>query len=112
MKTSVVKLLLFALFFGTLSGVMIAVLLSTFIPDFYTEWAGSLVCRGRVEFMTLKRAYFCYTSANDYYNLGDAMFWAVFKRLVLPAVTVCFVFVIGLIKLGEFFHKHRAAAGF
>ena len=112
MKTGVFKLLFFALFFGTLSGVMLAVLISIFLPEVYTDWAGRLVCPGRIEYMTLKRTYFCYTSANDYYNLGDAMFWAVFKRFVFPAITLCFLLVIGLIKLGEFLYARRAAAGF
>jgi hypothetical protein len=95
------RALIFALFFGTLSGVMAAVLLGVFVPDLYNEWAGSLVCPGRLEYMTLKRTYYCYTSPTTYFDLGDAMFWAVFRRAVFPAVMSGFLLFFGFIKLTE-----------
>src|SRR5262245_54724849 len=74
--------LIYAFIFGVLSGVIIAVALSVFIPEFYTEWAGSLVCSGKVEYVTFKQTYYCYVSPNNALDIGNAMFWAVFKRFV------------------------------
>ena len=101
MSKRIFKTLLLAGIFGSLSGLMVAVLLGVFIPEFFNEWTGKLVCGGRVEYMPLKRTYFCYTSANDYYDLGDAMFWAVFNRFVLPALTVGFLMMLGFMLLTE-----------
>jgi len=40
------------------------------------------------------------------------MFWAVFKRFILPAVAACFFLTIGFVKLGEFLYQRKEAAGF
>jgi hypothetical protein len=112
MKTKTLKMLIYALFFGILSGVIVTVALSVFIPQFYTEWSGSLVCPGRIEYVAFKQAYFCYTSPNSFFDVRDAMFWAVFKRLIFPAAAVCFLFALGFVKLAEFLFQRREAAGF
>jgi|SRR5215213_11399093 len=111
-KSRVLITLIYALFFGALSGVIITFALSFFIPEFYTEWAGSFVCSGKIEYVKLKQTYFCYTSPNDYFDLGDAMFWALFKRFIIPAIAVCFLLALGFVKLGEFFYQRKEAAGF
>ena len=104
--------MIYALIFGALSGVVLTVALSVFIPKFYPEWAGSLVCPGRIEYVTFKQTYYCYTAPNSFFDLGSAMYWAVFKRFIAPAVAVCFLLALALIKLGEFLWQRREAAGF
>jgi hypothetical protein len=98
--------------FGTFSGFVVAIALSNFIPQFYTEWAGSLVCPGKVDFVIFKQAYICRTAPNEFFELRDAMFWAIFKRSVLLTLPLCFLLVFGLMKLGEFLWSRREAAGF
>jgi hypothetical protein len=112
MKTVSLKTLLYALAFGILSGIVVTVGLSVFIPKFYPEWAGSLVCPGRIEYVTFKQTYYCYTAPNSSFDLGGAMYWAVFKRFIALAVAVCFLFGLGFVKLGEFLYQRREAAGF
>ena len=112
MKTVSLKTLLYALAFGILSGIVVTVGLSVFIPKFYPEWAGSLVCSGRIEYVTFKQTYYCYTAPNSFFDLGGAMYWAVFKRFIAPAVVVGFIFALGFVKLGEFLYQRREAAGF
>jgi hypothetical protein len=112
MKNGSLKTLLLALAFGVFSGIILAVGLSVFIPEYFTAWAGSLVCPGKIEYVRLKQTYFCYASANDYSDVGDAMFWAIFKRFIFLGVAVCFLFALGFVKLGEFLYKRKDAAGF
>jgi hypothetical protein len=112
MKTRTLTTLLYTLFFGTVTGLILTVALSAFIPQFYTEWAGSLVCAGRVQYVMFKQTYICYTSANNFFDLGDAMYWAVFKRLIFLTVPVGFLLIFGLMKIGVFLYQRRAAAGF
>ena len=102
----------YALVFGALSGAVLTFALSVFVPKFYPEWAGSFVCPGRIEYVIFKQTYYCYTAPNNSFDLGDAMFWAVFKRFIAPAVAVCFLFALGFVKLGEFLYQRREAAGF
>jgi hypothetical protein len=112
MKAGILKTIIFALIFGILSGIVVTVALSVFIPKFYPEWAGSFVCPGRIEYVTFKQTYYCYTAPNASFDLGGAMYWAVFNRFILPAVAVCFLFALGFVKLGEFLWQRRDAAGF
>ena len=112
MKSRRLKTLINTLFFGTFTGIILAVALSQFVPQFFTEWAGSLVCPGRVQYVMFKQTYICYTSANNFFNLGDAMYWAVFKRFILLTVPAGFLFVFGLMKLGTFLYQRKEAAGF
>ena len=112
MKAGILKTVIHALIFGILSGLVLTVALSVFIPQFFPEWAGSLVCTGKIEYVSFKQTYVCYTSANDFFDLRDAMFWAVFKRFIFSAVAVCFLLALGFIKLGEFLWQRREAAGF
>ena len=104
--------LLSTLFFGAFTGVILAVALSTFIPQFYTEWAGSLVCPGKVQYVMFKQTYICYTSTNNFFDLGDAMYWAVFKRFIFLTVPAGFLLIFGLMKLGVFLYQRKDAAGF
>ena len=111
MKAVSLKTVIYALCFGILSGIVVTVALSVFIPKFYPEWAGSFVCPGRIEYVTFKHAYYCYTATNSSFDLDDAMYWAIFKRFIFPAVAVCFLFALGFIKFVEFLWQRREAAG-
>jgi len=112
MRTGKLKNLGYALFFGVLWGFVVAYALAVFVPQFYTEWAGSMVCPGKIEYLSFKQSYYCFTGPNSSFNLGEAMFWAIFKRFILPAVAVCFVLTIGFMKLAVFLYQRKDAAGF
>jgi hypothetical protein len=112
MKTKSLKTLIYALFFGVLSAIIVTFGLSVLIPQFYPEWAGSLVCPGRIEFVSFKQTFYCYTSVNTFFDVRDQMFWAVFKRLIFIDLAVCFLFALGFVKLAEFLYNRRDAAGF
>jgi hypothetical protein len=111
-KTRSLKTLLSTLFFGAGTGLILAVALAQFIPQFYPEWAGRLVCPGRVQYVMFKQTYLCYTSANSFFDLGDAMYWAVFKRFIFLTVPAGFLLIYGLMKLAVFLYQRREAAGF
>jgi hypothetical protein len=64
MRLDLIKKFFYPVFFGSIFGYVFAFGASIFVPQIYTEWAGSLVCPGRVEFLTFKQSYFCFTSAN------------------------------------------------
>ena len=112
MKSWSLKTLAYALLFGILSGVILTFAMSFFIPEFFNEWAGSLVCPGKIEFVRFKQTYYCYTAANTSFDVGSEMFWAVFKRFIFLMVAACFLFALGFVKLGEFLYQRREAAGF
>ena len=112
MNSRSLKTLVNTLFFGAFTGIILAVALAQFIPQFFTEWAGSLVCPGRVQYVMFKQTYLCYTSTNDFFDLGDAMFWAIFKRSIFLTVPAGFLLIFGLMKLGVFLYQRREAAGF
>lgn len=112
MKSSSFKTLFYALFFGILSGITVTVALSVFIPQFFTDWAGSFVCPGRVGFVIFKQSFYCYTSPTSSFDLGDAMFWAIFKRFLFPDIAAGLLFALGFGKAAEFLWQRRAAAGF
>src|SRR5215203_421006 len=112
MKTWSLKTLAYTLLFGIVSGAILTFALSFFIPEFFTDWAGSFVCPGRIEFVRFKQTYYCHTAANASFEVGDAMFRAVFRRFIFLAVPVCFLFALGFVKLGEFLYKRRDEAGF
>ena len=98
--------------FGSFTGITLAVALASFIPQFFPEWAGSLVCPGRVQYVMFKQTYLCYTSTYDFFDLGDAMYWAVLKRAIFPTVPAGWLLVYGLMKLGAYLYQRREAAGF
>jgi len=100
------------LVFGTFTGTILAFALATFVPQFFTEWAGSLVCPGKVQYVMFKQTYLCYTSTYEFFDLGDAMYWAVLKRAIFVTVPAGLLFVFGLMKLGVFLYQRRQAAGF
>lgn len=112
MKLLNLRTVFYALFFGILSGVVVTFALSVFVPQFFPEWAGSLVCPGRVEFVVFKQRFYCYVSQREFFELGDAMFWAVFKRLIIPGLSGAIILALGFVKLVEFLWRRRAAAGF
>jgi|GEM_PF-6957403 len=111
-NSQILKTLVNTIFFGTVTGIILAVALAAFVPQFFTEWAGSLVCPGRVQYVMFKQTYLCYTSTNDFFDLGDAMYWAVFKRSIFLTVPAGFLLIFGLMKLGVFLYQRREAAGF
>ena len=104
--------LIYLLFFGMTAGVILSVGLAAFVPQFYTDSIGKLVCPGKIEFITFKQSYFCFTSANTSFDISDEMFWAVFKRAIIPAIVVSILLGIGFFKAARFLWHRRAAAGF
>lgn len=98
--------------FGAFTGTILAFALAAFVPQFFTEWAGSLVCPGRVQYVMFRQTYLCYTSTYEFFELGDAMYWAVLKRAIFVTVPAGLLFVFGLMKLGAFLYQRREAAGF
>jgi len=106
------KTIIYALIFGALSAVTLTFAMSVFVPKFFPQWTGSLVCEGRIEFVIFKQSYFCFTAPNTSFDIGDAMFWAVFKRFMLPDLALCFLLSLGFVKLAEFAYQRREAAGF
>jgi len=112
MNSRSLKNFIYSLFFGILSGFIVTFALSIFIPNFYTDWAASLVCEGRVEYLSFKQAYYCFTASNISFDIGNLMFWAVFKRIVLIVMPICVLLSFGFTKLAEFAYLRREAAGF
>jgi hypothetical protein len=104
--------LISALFFGIVAGVILSYTISVFVPQFYTESVGKLVCSGKIEYISFKQSYFCFTSANTSFNIDDAMFWVVFKRAILPAIAFATLLGIIFVKTVRFLWRHREAAGF
>ena len=106
------RTLIYALVFGALSGFILTFAAAVFIPKFYPEWAGALVCPGRIEYVTFKQTYYCLTAANSSFDIGNAMFWAVFWRAVLPGFAAGILLALGFVQTAKFLWLRRAAAGF
>lgn len=106
------RTLIYALAFGALSGFILTFASAVFIPKFYTEWAGSLVCPGRIEYVIFKQTYYCVTGANTSFDLGSTMFWAVFRRALLPCIAVGIMLALGFVQTARFLWQRRSAAGF
>ena len=104
--------LIYAIFFGTVAGIVLCAALSVFVPQFYTETVGSLVCPGRIEFITFKQSYYCFTATNTSFDIGNAMYWIVFKRAIVPSIIVSILLAAGFIELVKYLWRHREAAGF
>lgn len=104
--------LIYALIFGVLSGFILTFAAAVFIPQFYTAWAGSLVCEGRTEYVIFKQTYYCVTGANGSFDLGSKMFWAIFWRALLPGIALGVLLVLGFVLTAKFLWRRRAAAGF
>jgi hypothetical protein len=98
--------------FGAFMGIVVAVASATFVPQLFPEWSGSLVCPGRVQYVMFRQTYLCYTSTYEFFDLGDAMYWAVLKRALFVTVPAGLLFVFGLMKFGAFLYRRREAAGF
>ena len=106
------RTLLYALVVGALTGFILTFASAVFIPMLYTEWAGSLVCPGRIEYVTFKQSYYCFTAANNSFDVGNTMFWAVFWRALLPCFALGIMLVLGFVQTARFLWHRRAAAGF
>lgn len=87
---------------GALTGTFFAVMAGFFLPAVFTDWAGSFVCEGKMVYNSLQGKYFCYTSATAFYDLGDRVFWIIFKTFLVPCVAVCILLWFGFYKLIEF----------
>jgi hypothetical protein len=112
MKSEKKTNLIYALFFGTVAGLILSYALGVFVPQFYTESVGKLVCSGKVEFISFKQSYFCFDTANTSFDVGEAMFWAVIKRAILPAIIFSILLAIVFGKVAGFLYQRREAAGF
>lgn len=80
------NIVLYSLIFGTLTGTFFAVMAGFFVPVVFTDWAGSFVCEGKMVFQNLQRAYYCYTSQTSFYELGNKVFWTMFRFFLLPCI--------------------------
>jgi hypothetical protein len=112
MKSEKITNLIYALFFGIVGGLILSFALGVFVPQFYTESVGKMVCSGKVEFISFKQSYFCFSSTNSSFDVGEAMFWAVLKRAILPAILFTILVAIGFGKVARFLYQRREAAGF
>ncbi len=112
MKPETRNNLIYTIFFGTVAGLILSVGLGVFIPQFYTEDVGKMVCSGRVEFVSFKQNYFCFTSSNSSFEIGELMYWAVLKRAILPSIVFCILLAAAFIQLVKYLWRHREAAGF
>jgi hypothetical protein len=106
------KTVIYALVFGVVSGCILAFGLSVFIPKFFPEKAGALVCAGKIEWVFFKQMYFCNLPTGESFALGDLMFWAVLKISVFPAIALGMLGSLVFVKAVEFLWTRRAAAGF
>lgn len=104
--------LIYLLFFGITAGLILSYGLAFFLPQFYVDSIGKMVCAGKVEYISFKQSYFCFTSANTSFDIVDAMFWLVFKRALLPAIVFSILLGILFVKAARFLWHRRAAAGF
>ena len=104
--------LIYLLFFGLTAGLILSYGIAFFLPQFYVESIGKMVCEGKVEYISFKQSYFCFTSANTSFDIVDAMFWVVFKRALLPSIAFAILFGIVFVKAARFLWHRRAAAGF
>lgn len=112
MKSRSLKNIIHSLFFGILTGFIMTYALSIFIPEFYTDWAAGFVCSGRVEYLTFKQAYYCFTAPNVSFDINNLMFHAVFRRIIFVVMPICILFSFGFTWFAEFLYKRREAAGF
>lgn len=113
MKRESLKDLIYGIVFGSLFAYVVAFGLGVAITRLNPEWAGKLVCpTGRVELISFKQAYFCVVSTNDFVNIQDAMFWAVFWRVLIFSVPGCLLLTFGFMKFATIMYKRREAAGF
>lgn len=106
------KTVIYALIFGALSGLILTFGLAVFIPKFFPEKAGALVCAGKIDYVIFKQAYFCNLPTGESFALGDQMFWAVLKISVIPAICVGLIGSLLFVKTVEFLWNRRSAAGF
>jgi hypothetical protein len=111
-KLGSVRTIIYALVFGALTGFILTFAAAVFIPKFSPEWAGGFVCPGKVEYVTFKQTYICVTGANASFDVGSAMFWAVFWRALLPGIIVGILLVFSFVQTAKFLWRRRAAAGF
>lgn len=112
MKAAAYKNLLITLVFGILTGIVLATAAAVFVPRVAPEWTGALVCPGRLEYVSFRQSYYCFTGGSESFDAGDAMFWAIFRRFVLLGLAIGLLAVYGLLNLGRFLYRRREAAGF
>lgn len=101
-RSKVLTVALFSLGFGVFIGTFFAVMCALFVPVVFPNWAGSFVCEGKMVYMNLQGNYLCYTSPGASYDLGDKVFWTMFKVFVLPCLALSIAFLLGFYSLIEF----------
>lgn len=107
MASRIVKGALFSLALGIITGGFFAVMAGFFIPDIFTDWAGSFVCEGKMVFNSLQGKYFCYTSPTVSHDLGNTVFRTMFKMFLIPCIAVCVLLWYGFYRLLEFLTAER-----
>ena len=96
------NIVLYSLIFGALTGAFFAVMGGLFVPRIFPDWAGSFVCEGKMVFQSLERAYYCYTSPTQSYELGSKVFWTLFKFFLFPVIGVCSALFLAFFGLTDF----------
>lgn len=87
-KKRIFTVIFYTLIFGGLMGVFFAYMCGRFVPVLFTDWAGSFVCEGKMVFQSLRRNFQCYTTPTASYELGDKVFWTMFKIFLFPGIGI------------------------
>ena len=93
LKRRVFTILCYSLIFGILTGVFFAVMCGKFVPVVFTDWAGSFVCEGKMAFQSLQKTFQCYTSPTAGYDLGDKVYWTMFKMFLFPCIALSSILI-------------------
>lgn len=104
--------ILYPVFFGVCGGFVTAYALAALVPGWYPETVGGLVCNGRVEYLSFRQNYFCFTPGGEIFDIGNQMFRAVLIRMAFVTIPLGVLTAWFLMKFGEFAIARRAAAGF
>lgn len=101
LSPKILKAAVYSLVLGALTGTFFAVMAGFFLPAVFTDWAGSFVCEGKMVYNSLQGKYFCYISPTVSYDLGEKVFWTIFKIFLVPCLAVCIPLWFGFYKLIE-----------
>lgn len=101
-KRRIFAVIFFTLLFGSVIGVFFAYMCGRFVPVLFTNWAGSFVCEGEMVFQSLRRTFQCYTSPTVSYELGDKVFWTMFKIFLFPCIGISSILLLAFFAVTDF----------